>query len=374
MNPRRLAYVLNIFPKLSETFIAGELAELSSRGVELRIFSLLPPRDEPQHDVIRRAGLDQLTSYDVASFADEVKKFRPDLLHAHFAKEATEKARELSADCGAPFTFTAHGYDIHRKPPPDFYERATAASAVVTVSEANAAYIHQTFQVPRAHLHVIPCGVDTEQFCPAEKARPAGLEAGDTAGLETCAASPLIVCVARQVAVKNLGLLLEACGLLRSRGLDFRCVMVGDGPLHGELKTKRAKLGLEEIVEMPGAAEQREVVKWWQRAAVGVLTSENEGMPVSLMEAAACGVPVVAPAVGGIPELVRDEETGLLTTPADLRSFVGAVERLLRDEPLRLRLGAAARRRAEREFSVVRQVDSLLALWSQVLSGSRVWA
>ena len=114
MNPRRLAYVLNIFPKLSETFIAGELAELSRRGVELRIFSLLPPHDELQHDIIRHAGLDRLTSYDVASFADKVKKFRPDLLHAHFAKEATEKARELSADCGAPFTFTAHGYDIHR--------------------------------------------------------------------------------------------------------------------------------------------------------------------------------------------------------------------------------------------------------------------
>ena len=118
---------------------------------------------------------------------------------------------------------------------------------------------------------------------------------------------------------------------------------------------------------MPGAAEQSDVWQWWQRAAVGVLSSENEGMPVCLMEAAACGVPVVAPAVGGIPELVSDGETGLLARPNDLESLVAALERLLRDGELRGRLGAAARQRAQEKFSVRHQVDSLLALWSEVL-------
>src|SRR6266581_9782209 len=144
MTPKRLAYVLNIFPKISETFIAGELAELRKRGVELRILSLLPPRDEPQHEIIRRAGLDKLVEYDANKFADVVREFQPELIHAHFAKEATEKARELSALTGIPFTFTAHGYDIHRKPPADFRERTMAASAVVTVSETNRDYIEKT--------------------------------------------------------------------------------------------------------------------------------------------------------------------------------------------------------------------------------------
>jgi hypothetical protein len=85
------------------------------------------------------------------------------------------------------------------------------------------------------------------------------------------------------------------------------------------------------------------------------------------MEAAACGVPVVAPAVGGIPELVRDGQTGLLAKANDLESFAAALERLLRDEGLRLRLGSAARHRAEQRFSVKHQVDQLLALWSEVL-------
>ena len=397
MRPKRIAYVLNVFPKVSETFIAGELAELRRRGVELRILSLQPPRDELQHEIIRRVGLDQLVEYGGARLETVLREFRPDLIHAHFAREATAKARELSERTGIPFTFTAHGYDIHRKPPPDFRERAITARAVITVSEANRDYITKTFGVAREHVHVISCGVDTERFCPANTTRPsagsggaglqslgvaafhprstqgdgpaAGLEAGDTAGLATCA-TPLIVCVARHVAVKNLGMLLDACALLRERGVRFRCAMIGDGLLRKELEEKRAALGLQEIVEMPGAAEQGEVLRWWRRASVGVLTSDNEGMPVSLMEAAACGVPIVATRVGGIPELVADGVTGLLSPPGDASAFASALERVLGDAALRERMSSEARQRAVEKFSVARQVEALLALWENVLPTS----
>src|SRR5436309_11992911 len=89
MIPRRVAYVLKIFPKLSETFIAGELAELKRRGIELRILSLLPPREELQHDIIADAGLDKLTIYGEENFSSALKEFKPQLLHAHFATEST---------------------------------------------------------------------------------------------------------------------------------------------------------------------------------------------------------------------------------------------------------------------------------------------
>ena len=355
MTPRRIVYVLQIFPKISETFIAGELAELRKRGVELRILSLLPPRDELRHEVIRRAGLDKLVEYDAGKFVGVVKAFKPDVLHAHFAKDATEQARELSAATGVPFTFTAHGYDIYRKAPPDFLARAAAARAVVTVSEANADFISRTFGVPRVHLRVIPCGVDIEKFCPAEYPPVA-------------AGPPVIFCVARLVKVKNLNLLLAACAELRRRKLDFRCVIVGEGTERAELEALRAKLDLENSVELPGAADQDEVLRRWQHATVGVLTSENEGMPVSLMEAAACGVPVVATRVGGVPELVADGETGLITPAGDAPALADALEKMLRDAALRARFSAAARRRAVENFSVARQGDRLLALWSEILA------
>src|SRR3989442_1092656 len=196
MKIQRLAYVLQIFPKLSETFIAGELAELRRRGVEVRILSLLPPRAEVQHHIVHRAGPAELTTYEVGPYRG-----------------------------------------------------------------------------PRSPT-------------------PAGPEAW-------------VVCVARQVKVKNLRLLLDACAELRRRRVAFRCAMIGDGPLHGELKAKRAELGLDNVVAMPGAAEQGEVLQWWRRAAVGVLTSAHEGIPVGLMEAAAGGVPGEATRGAGGAEMVR---------------------------------------------------------------------
>jgi len=355
MKPRRIAYVLNIFPKISETFIAGELAELRGRGVELSILSLLPPRDEPRHEIIRRAELEHLVEFDVDRFRENLTLCKPDLLHAHFAKEATEKARQFSAELGIPFTFTAHGYDIHRKPPPDFKERAAAAKAVITVSHANAVHIHNTFEVPRSHIHVIPCGVNTDIFQPSEAALRSH--------------PPLILCVARHVAVKNLGLLLKSCAILKGRGINFRCVLIGDGPSRAELEQQRSNYGLERFVDFRGAVNQTEVLRWWQRADIGVLTSDNEGMPVSLMEAAACGVPVVATRVGGIPELVLDGVTGLLSAAGDAEAFADALERLLQNPEMRWRLGASARKRAEQEFSLTRQVDCLLALWTRILNG-----
>ena len=353
MSSLRVGYVLNVFPRISETFIAGELAELRRRGVEVLILSLRMPAEEPRHEVIGRAGLLERTFYEEAPFREALRELKPHLLHAHFAREATAKAREIAADLGCPFTFTAHGYDVYRKPPEDFAERAAAAGAVVTVSDANARYIERTFGVPGAHLAVIPCGIDTDSFRPASGPRPDPHR---------------ILCVARLVAVKNHELLLRACALVRDRGLKFRCVLVGDGVLRGEIEALRAGLHLEDVVETTGAASQAETLEHWQRATVGVLTSVSEGMPVALMEAAACGVPVVATAVGGVPELVEHGVTGLLVHPGAVGAFADALERLLAEPDAARQMGLAARRRAEERFSLRLQVDSLLALWNGVLT------
>jgi len=347
MTPLRVAYVLRVFPKISETFVANELAEMRRRGVEVRILSLRRPAEDLRHELVARAGLDEQTVYDLREFPVTLREFRPQLLHAHFATAATAKARELAAEIGVPFTFTAHRYDLYDKAPSDFADRAAAAGAVVTVSQANLQHIVKAFGVPAAHIHVIPCGVDTERFRPdGDRAKP-----------------PLIVCVARLVPLRRMGLLLEACAILRAWGVEFRCAIVGDGPCRDELETARARLGLAQAVELVGAAEQAEVLAWWRKAAAAVLPSDSEGMPVSLMEAAACGVPAVATAVGGVPELIDDGVTGFLTPPGDAGKLAAALERLLGDPDLGARLGVAARQRAQEHFSLARQVDCLVALW-----------
>ena len=354
MNPSRVAYVVNVFPKLSEAFIAHELAELRRRGVELRVLSLRRPKEAIRHRFIDAANLDAVASYDPATFPATLREFRPHLVHAHFATEPAAAARALAAELRVPFTFTAHGYDIRRKPPADFAARAMAASAVVTVSQANARYMAETFGVPMKHVRIIACGVDTGYFRPAPTRRQAH-------------SLPLVVCVARHAPVKNLGLLLDACAVLRRRGAKFRCVSVGDGPCRPELETRRADLGLDRLVEFAGAADQDRVLDWWRKASIAVLTSQSEGMPVCLMEAAACAIPAVATAVGGVPELIEHGVTGLLAPPNDADALAGGLQELLENPTRAEALGGAARRRAEERFSLARQVDSLLEFWRELL-------
>src|SRR3989442_2301470 len=267
----RVAYVVNVFPKLSETFIAWELAELRRRGVKVCILSLRPPDEGRRHEIVREAGLEERVIYDPKEFRAALLEFQPELLHAHFATEPTAAARELAAELRVPFTFTAHGYDIYRKPPADFADRAAAAAALITASEANGGFIVKTFIVPTAQIHVMPCGANAERFSPqGERLEP-----------------PHVLCVARFRPVTNLGLLLEGCAALQSRGGEFRCVLVGDGSCRDELEAMRARLGLARVVEFAGAAEQAEVLAWGQRATSAALTSTSEGMPGILMEAEA---------------------------------------------------------------------------------------
>jgi glycosyltransferase involved in cell wall biosynthesis len=352
MSVRRVAYVVNTFPKLSETFIANELAELRRRGVDVLILSLRAPTEELRHEIVAAADLARRTVYEPATFAPALRAFRPDVVHAHFANEPAGAARELAGALGVPFTFTAHGHDIYRRPPPDFAARAERAAAVVTVSHANARAIVERFGVVPARVRVIPSGINSAYFHPnGPPATP-----------------PWIVCVARLAPVKNLDLLLVACAQLRAHGVAFRAVIVGDGRARADLEASRARLRLDETVELAGAARQDRVRRYWQRASVAALTSDSEGMPVSLMEAAACGIPAVATAVGGVPELVDDGVSGLLVPAGDASALATALESLLRDRELAARMGRAARRTVEQRFSLRGQVDQLLALWREVVA------
>lgn len=352
MSLQRIAYILKTFPKLSETFITEELAEVRRRGIDVSIYALKRPAENLQHELVNRAGLLDLVTYDLDEFRDRLDAFQPQLIHAHFATEPTRIARKLAADLGVPFTFTAHGHDVYRKPPADFADRAAAASAVVTVSHANVQYICSRFGILAAKIHRVPCGIDVRRFQPNLSERQRGL----------------IVCVARFSPVKNHELLLRACRLLKDRHVDFHCVLIGEGRRREPIERQRTELGLNDVVELVGALTQHDVMRWWQRAGVAVLTSHSEGMPISLMEASACGVPIVATAVGGIPELVLDGRTGLVVEPDNERQLAAALESMLIDPEKATRMGASARALAVREFTVGKQVDDLLRIWRSACS------
>ena len=159
---------------------------------------------------------------------------------------------------------------------------------------------------------------------------------------------PILVTVGRLKAPKDYLTLVRSLALLRPGSAD--ALIVGEGPDRSELEAEIRQLGIGERVHLLG--ERRDVPELLADADVFVLSSASEGMPVSVLEAMAAGLPVVGSRVGGVPELVVDGETGLLVEPGDPDELAAAIGRLLADRELRRRLGDAGRERAQRHFGL----------------------
>jgi len=181
-------------------------------------------------------------------------------------------------------------------------------------------------------------------------------------------AVPLILSVGRMVPKKGMGDLISACRLLMTRGVRFRCVIVGEGPLRGELESQIRELGLERLVTFLGAMAHDGLVSLYGQASVFALAphitedGDRDGIPNVLAEAMAAGIPVVSTSVSGIPELIEDGRTGVLVGPRDPEALADAVERLLRDPALRQKLVVAARRKIEDGFECWETAKALRTL------------
>jgi glycosyltransferase involved in cell wall biosynthesis len=235
--------------------------------------------------------------------------------------------------------------------------KVDASAFAVTISRFNKEIMVQACGEPaRAKIHVVHCGVDATAFAPARKAD--GREA------------LRMVCVASLEPVKGHVFLIEACRLLRQRGINLRCDLAGEGPLRPQLEQRIIDAGLAGHVHLLGGCPRPEVIALLSAADVAVLASHptrdgrREGIPVALMEAMACGLPVVASAISGIPELVDDGVTGLLVPSGDPVALADAVERLHADPGVRARKGEAGRDKVQKEFDLhhgTRQLLSLIA-------------
>ncbi|MGZ4317712.1 MAG: glycosyltransferase [Gaiellaceae bacterium] len=179
----------------------------------------------------------------------------------------------------------------------------------------------------------------------------------------------LIVTVGRQVHEKNQALLVDAVALLADRRPRLRAVLVGDGPLGGELRAQIRRLGLEERVTLAG--ERPDAVDVVAAADVFVLSSSTEALPLAVLEAMAVGRPVVATDVGGVRDAVQHERTGLLVPPGDAPALAAAIERLLDDDQLSRRLGTHAREFAVSHCSVETMIDSYSKIYVDAVTRRR---
>lgn len=244
------------------------------------------------------------------------------------------------------------------------YQRA--AQHIVTTGEALRAQLVRDNGFDATRITSIPTGIDLVRYCPMDKRA-----ARTTLGLDTDAHYLGIVATLRNW--KGHLYLLEALASLASQHPGWRLLMVGDGPLRQKYETMIANLGLREHVIMPGNRE--DVPLWLNSMDIFVLPSYGEeGISQSVMQAMACQLPVITTTVGALPEAVVDEETGLLVPPRDVVALKGAIDRLMRDAPLRVRLGGAGHKRAQTRFGLGLMLDGMEQVFRRALAEQQTCA
>ena len=387
----QFAYLFERFPSFGQTFCYREVVELARQGVTPPIFSIRKPKGEPPQDwdkrvvervhylpeekelldEVRRASQKQKITREVIAALDEWGR-RTDFLrlyqavyiggrlqrsgithiHAHFAGMAARTAFWIQKFFGISFTFTAHANDIFA--PRDFEidldNLIEVARAVVTETDYSKKFLQERFPDRADKIYRIYNGVNLAEFGRADFS----------------SASPTIIAVGRLIDKKGFADLIRACQLLVERGKSFRCQIFGEGPLEEKLRRQIEELKLRNCVELPGPKPQHEIRKYLAAGTVFVLPSvvDREGgmdnLPTVVMEAMATGLPVISTGIGGIPEMVIDNETGLLVSAGDAGGLADAIEKVIADLSLARRLGESGYRRTVELFLIEKNVRELL--------------
>jgi hypothetical protein len=174
--------------------------------------------------------------------------------------------------------------------------------------------------------------------------------------------------IGRLIEFKGFRDLIAACAELKKRAIQFECEIIGEGPLRGALQDAIAAAGLDGIVRLSGALPQEEVMRRladcdaFALACIVNREGASDILPTVILEAMATARPIVSTRLAGVPEIVRDGESGLLVAPGDVKGLANALESLLRDPQLRARFGAAGRRNVEVRFDVDKTAAQLLEL------------
>jgi glycosyltransferase involved in cell wall biosynthesis len=301
----------------------------------------------------------------LVSLVRAVRRLRPDIVHTHTAKAGMlgRRAAVLAGGARPTIVHTYHGhvlegyFDPLRTAIYRTTERRLAAvtDALVGVSGATVDDLVRLRIAPRSKFRVIPIGLDLDPFLRLEErdgARFRG-EAGARDG------EVLLTFVGRLVPIKRVDLLLRALARVRADRAPVRLAVVGGGPLRSDLERLARELAVAEATRFVGYRSDMASVA--AASDIAVLSSANEGTPVSLIEAAAATRPAVATAVGGVPDVVR-EGTGILVEAGNADSLARGVARLAADPELRRRMGTRAREHVVDRFSaerLVRDVDDL---------------
>jgi len=405
-----IAFIFITFPKITETFILREILQLQKLGVRIEIFSLLNPSSR---NIVHpeAAELVSKTHYSpwllslqlwhahffyltrcpirylrlflrlVAGsarqpvllvktiaifpkcvfFARIAQKAGIQHIHATFASHTATCAMVMAELMQIHYSVTAAAYDLFVETPL-LKKLLSHAQFVRTISNFNVRLIQERYgEYIASKTYLVRRGIDMHRFRPT----PFHSQIDDR--------NFAILCVATFEHKKGHQFLLKAISILRKQDRNIKCVLIGNGPLRNQITDQIEHLKIQDAVIMVGTKTQEEVLEWLKKSDCFVLPSiigpggRKEGIPNVLIEALSCGLPVVATNISGIPEIIKDRESGLLVLPEDVDALVAAIS-YIQDHPLLAqKLGMAGREIVKRDFNIEENAKKLWNLFMNVL-------
>jgi colanic acid/amylovoran biosynthesis glycosyltransferase len=413
MSNEKVIYILGGFPELTQTFIYREIWELKQQNVQVQVLSLLGARRKSHQPLEKllaedvqyppaiyswRIWLAQIYFFvrspwlylsllgrllaqpypanfvDVflkhvfiflkaVYFAYILKDTPIQWLHVHFAALSATAAWTISRLLNLPFVVTPHAFDIYDKRANHLLcPILTLANQVIAISEYNKRMLlNKCPGIEENRISVVRYGIDLEQFIPSlpKDRKPVA-----------------ILSVGRLTEKKGHEYLVQACQLLKKSNVDFHCTIIGGGPkvYENALKQLIHSCDLNDRVALKGACDFSEVLDAFIRHDIFVLAcviardGDRDGIPNTLIEAAAMQLPIISTPVSGIPELVKHGETGWVVPERDAPALADAIKTLAADKQLREKLGQNARIWVGQEFEIHRNVAKLLDSLHHVMS------
>lgn len=393
----KIAYVMSRFPLLSETFILREMMEVEKQGHEIVLYPLICQDQAVTHKEAKKWAMrancipfismeifrenikslfqnpvqymsllweiftGNLSSLDFLArglylfpkavyTARRLKLDGVDHIHAHYATHPALLAWVAHKLTGITYSITVHSHDIydcHAMLGPKLKD----ALFIATISNYNIEYMAELLgDWIRDKCHIIRCGIDSSKFVVSQKNR---------GNIFT------ILQIGTLHWKKDQITLIKAMALLRNRGIPFQLTIIGEGEERSKLEAEIKKWKLGDIVKLVGAKTQDEVAQLLSQVNCYIQSSVSEGIPVAIMEALACELPVVATKITGIPELVIHEKTGILVEPGNIKDMTDALQAIYLAPLQAEEMGRRGRAWVLNEFDLEKNIKKLVLYFNK---------
>jgi glycosyltransferase involved in cell wall biosynthesis len=397
----KVLYVVDSFPKLSETFILNEIVELIRRGIDVKILALRKQVERTINEDILSNNLVDITRYFHLPVPSELEfrhcisplfyycmlktfymyhadatfkhlvrlsYFIPyyrdvDIVHAHFAYEAAIAGMHIGNVLGKPFTFTAHAYEIFSR---SAYSKerlmalADSAEKIITPSAFNKNYIMKETHCAEDKIEIVRATICAEKF-------------NNNKPRKTAEDTIKIIAIGRLVEKKGFEYLIRAMKTVMKGNSSVTLNIIGEGKLKKELIKLSNNLSLAGCVNILGERSNEYCAQELSNSDIAVLPcvvatdGDLDVCPLTLQEAMAMEIPVVSTTVGSIPELIEDGKEGFLVPERNEKALADAILKLINNPSQREKMGKKGREKILREFNIKTQVDKLLEIWKKIV-------